>query len=135
MNFMIRLEKSLMPGLYKFNGQNQVGFEIAKPTECIKQVIFNNPATIVIWSDGSKTVVKCKNEPYDPEKGLAMCIAKRAMGNTGNYYNIFKKFLPDKTIEKSSTTRKNNGVITREEVIEAVKNFINRSYGTKSVSK
>ena len=28
----------------------------------IRKVIFNDPATIVLWSDGSKTVVKCGPE-------------------------------------------------------------------------
>ena len=59
----------------------------------IKDVIFNPPATIVIWSDDSKTVVKAENETYDPEKGLAMAIAKRALGNQGNYFDTFKKYV------------------------------------------
>ena len=59
----------------------------------IKNVIFNPPATIVFWQDGTKTVVKATNELYDPEKGLAMAIAKRALGNQGNYYNIIKKWV------------------------------------------
>ena len=43
----------------------------------IKNVIFNDPATIVFWNDGTKTVVKCgKNDTFDPEKGLAMAISK-----------------------------------------------------------
>lgn len=59
----------------------------------IKEVIFNDPATIVIWADGEKTVVKCQNgEPYDPEKGLAMAITKRALGNKGNYFDEIKKW-------------------------------------------
>ena len=59
----------------------------------IKKVIFNDPATIVIWADGEKTVVKCQNnEPYDPEKGLAMAITKRALGNKGNYFDQIKKW-------------------------------------------
>ena len=63
--------------------------------EKIKKVIFNDPATIVFWRDGSKTVVKAQpEEEFDPEKGLAMAIAKKALGNEGNYYNTFKKFLP-----------------------------------------
>lgn len=61
---------------------------------CIKKVIFNDPATIVLWTDGAKTVVKCDGEKYDPEKGLAMAICKKALGNKGNYYEVFKKWLP-----------------------------------------
>lgn len=61
----------------------------------IKDVIYNDPATIVFWEDGTKTVVKCKNEKFDPEKGLAMAFSKKMLGNKGNYYNIFKKWLPE----------------------------------------
>ena len=59
----------------------------------IENVIFNGPATIVFWSDGTKTVVKCNNDPYDKEKGLAMAIVKKFLGNEGNYYNVFRKWL------------------------------------------
>lgn len=62
----------------------------------IKKVIFNNPATIVFWADGTKTVVKCgEDDFYDAEKGLAMAISKKALGNQSNYYKTFKKHLPE----------------------------------------
>ena len=64
----------------------------------IKNVIFNDTATIVFWSDGTKTVVKCgKNDIYDPEKGLAMAVAKKYLGTNkshSNYMDEFKKWLP-----------------------------------------
>lgn len=55
----------------------------------IKNVIFNPPATIVFWADGTKTVVKAHGEEFDPEKGLAMAISKKALG-TGYYPEIKK---------------------------------------------
>lgn len=62
----------------------------------IKNVIFSNPATIVFWEDGTKTVVKCqKGDIYDKEKGLAMAIAKKALGTNkskSNYYDVFEKW-------------------------------------------
>ena len=62
----------------------------------IKDVIFNKPATIILWADGTKTVVKCQEgEGYDPEKGMAMAISKKALGNKGNYCEVFKKWLPE----------------------------------------
>ena len=61
----------------------------------IEKVIFNDPATIILWSNGEKTIVKCGDgETFDPEKGLAMAIVKYVYGNKGNYYNEFKKWLP-----------------------------------------
>lgn len=61
----------------------------------IEKVIFNDPATIVFWSDGTKTVVKCANEEFDKEKGLAMAICKRVLGNKGNYFNEFRKWIKE----------------------------------------
>jgi len=58
----------------------------------ITDVIFNDPATIVFWADGTKTVVQAHDEKFDKEKGLAMAIAKKTLGNKGNYFNVFKKF-------------------------------------------
>lgn len=65
-------------------------------TPDIKNVIFNDPATIVFWADGTKTVVKAQDgDIFDPEKGLTMAITKKALGNKGNYCNELKKWLPE----------------------------------------
>ena len=49
--------------------------------------LFNDPATIVFWTDGTKTVVKCrKGDKWDAEKGLAMACAKKLMGNRDGYH-------------------------------------------------
>lgn len=62
----------------------------------IKKVIFNDPCTIILWSDKTKTIVKCgEDEEYDSEKGMAMAISKKFLGNKGNYYETFKKWLPE----------------------------------------
>lgn len=62
-------------------------------TPFIVDVIFNEPATIVFWSDGTKTVVKAQNgEKFDKEKGLAMAIIKKSLGNKGSYFNEIKKW-------------------------------------------
>lgn len=62
----------------------------------IKNVIFNEPATIVMWADGTKTIVKCQNgDVYSKETGLAVAIAKKALGNKGNFNEVFKKWIPE----------------------------------------
>lgn len=67
----------------------------------IKKVIFNDPATIVFWSNGDKTVVKCcENDVYDPEKGLAMAICKYVFGNGNDFHRVFKDWLPEETDEE-----------------------------------
>lgn len=66
----------------------------AMSTAAIKDVIFAPPATIVYWSDGTKTVVKCsEKDVFDPEKGLAMAIAKRCGGNKGSYYREIQNWV------------------------------------------
>lgn len=58
----------------------------------IKNVIFHEPATIVYWEDGTKTVVICQEgDIYDEEKGLAMAISKKALGNNHAAGGRFKK--------------------------------------------
>lgn len=75
----------------------------------IKDIIFNPPATIVFWSDGTKTVVKADGEAYDPEKGIAMAISKKLMGdNKYEYYHTFLHWLKkwnkqQENIEKETT--------------------------------
>ena len=53
-----------------------------------KPPIFNPPATICYWTDGTKTVVKCQEgDPYSPEAGLALCYMKKILGNTSKDLN------------------------------------------------
>lgn len=62
-------------------------------TPGIRKVVFNPPATIVLWDDDTKTVVKCgENDMFDPEKGLSMAITKKALGNTGHYFETIKRW-------------------------------------------
>lgn len=73
-----------------------IDVDISKPKCTITKVIFNDPVTIVFWSDGTKTIVKCREaDIYDKEKGLAMAISKKLWGNKGNYYEVFKKWIPE----------------------------------------
>ena len=62
----------------------------------VKKVIFNDPATIVYWKDGTKTVVKCQNGDYfDPEKGFAMAFLKKCWGNKGNFNDKLIKIMKE----------------------------------------
>lgn len=57
----------------------------------IKKIIFNPPATIIFWKDGSKTVVKCDGEAFDPEKGMAMAISRKVLGDSYDYCPAYPK--------------------------------------------
>lgn len=65
-----------------------------KPMPEITQVIFQKDYTIVVWADKERTIVKCSEEDFDKEKGLAMAIAKRFMER-----NKFKKLLNTAVIQ------------------------------------
>lgn len=91
----------------------------------IERVIFNPPATIVFWSDGKKTVVKCsKNESFDPEKGLAMAIVKRTQGNCEDYYKGISKWCGDASAQKAKEKSKNDILNDVLELIASAKNTI-----------
>lgn len=47
----------------------------------------------------TKTFVKAVYDEFDPEKGLAMAIAKKALGNKYSYFDVIKKWV-DKYLEK-----------------------------------
>lgn len=55
----------------------------------IVNVIFNGPATIVFWRDGTKTVVKCtKGDTFSEDAGVALCIVKKMMGDS--FHRVLK---------------------------------------------
>lgn len=62
----------------------------------IEKVIFNDPATVVIWSDGTKTIVKTrqkgrKKDKFSKEYGLAIAIAKKYCGNRCRFLKLVKE--------------------------------------------
>lgn len=65
----------------------------------IADVIFNDPATIVVWTDGAKTVVRCQEgDAYDKRTGLLLCIAKRSFGNGGVYNDVLNRYAPEEPL-------------------------------------
>lgn len=90
------IEKALCSTNYKDVSKLGLVFNSHPTRPSIKNVYFNNPATVVLWDDGTKTVVKCQDgDTYSKETGLALCVAKKAMGNKGNYNDIFRKWIPE----------------------------------------
>lgn len=64
-----------------------------KPTPKITNVIFNPPATIVFWSDGTKTIAKCEPcDKFDKEKGLMMAILKKEH-KASHIIDVFDKYI------------------------------------------
>lgn len=101
--------------------------------EKIKKVIFNDPVTVVLWNDGTKTIVKCEGEEFDPEKGLAMAIAKKYLGtnkNRSNYYDAFKKWIPE---NKTKVELTSEGLTFTFENGSEVTKRLGKIFGTPTV--
>lgn len=80
-------EKEVRKWLVGIDNANKL---ITKPIP--DRVIYNDPATIIIWKDGSKTVVKCmEGDEYDPEKGFAMAYLKKVLGK--DYGATMRKYV------------------------------------------
>ena len=95
--FEIKLvyEKPILHHIYANNNLFFSPSEINNIPE-VKKVIFNDPATIVYWKDGTKTVVKCqKGDYFDPEKGFAMAFLKKCWGNKGNFNDKLRKIIKE----------------------------------------
>lgn len=94
-------------------GKCEVKFNLG---DKIKDVKFSGPATIVFWTDGTKTVVKCrKGDKFDPEKGIAMACAKKLLGNEDGYHKDLEKYLT-----KNKTTNGGIESMDTEEIRRAV---------------
>ena len=97
---LIRSSQNILKGESNMKNTNNK----PTPSNPIKQVIFNGPATIVYWKDGCKTIVKCQEGAVnDHEKGLAMAVVRHYFCDIlgmSRYDGIFKKYLPKETKEK-----------------------------------
>ena len=92
----------------------------------IKNVIFNDPLTIIVWSDGTKTFVRAsENDAYDPEKGMALAIAKKAMGNKYSYHDEIRKWI-DKDKERKTNKEKEKKSVDLS-LLPSSKEIINNS--------
>lgn len=61
----------------------------------IKEVIYNDPAVVVIWNDGTKTVSKCDyGDNFNPEFGLILCVLKKVVGND-QVAKLLMNWVPD----------------------------------------
>ena len=61
----------------------------------MKKVVFNDPATVIYWTDGTKTLVKCQpGDRFDPLLGFLLAVFKKSAGNKSNYNNALRRIVP-----------------------------------------
>lgn len=80
----------------------------------IKQIIHNPPATIIIWENGHKSVVKCMDtDTYNPEQGIAMCLLKEMLSEDG--YRELKKIMCETSTDFNARKKMNNETEDKED--------------------
>lgn len=66
----------------------------------IKRVIYHKPATVIVWKDGTKSVVKCDEvDEYSKEVGYLLCVLKKILPNKA-FYNILETFYTNKGVRE-----------------------------------
>lgn len=69
--------------------------------DSIEKVIFNPPATVILWNDGTKTVVKnSPGDDFDPYFGFVTAYAKHAFGNNSKIKKLLKEKSNIKELKK-----------------------------------
>jgi predicted heme/steroid binding protein len=59
----------------------------------VDHIIYNAPATIVFWKDGTKTVVKCmEGTPFNPYYGFVCALAKKVYGSNSLISRIVDEY-------------------------------------------
>lgn len=72
-----------------------------------KTLVFDPPYTIVHWNDGTKTIVKCKeDEQFVEEVGFASALMKKIFGERNKYLKI---------VENAHRVKKNKKVRKQKE--------------------
>lgn len=83
----------ILKALHPFSYPNLIP---QKHVPVAKQIIFNDPATIICWEDGTKTVVKVmEGDTFDEHYGVAMAFMKKMFG-TSHFKKMIKKLSKEK---------------------------------------
>lgn len=91
----------------------------------IKKIIFNDPATIIIWSDKSKTVVKCmEGDTWDPEKGFMAAYLTKILGQK-RFHSELKKHVKPQVEMESDLIASNISGISGEEILKFITDAFN----------
>ena len=93
----------------------------------IKEIIYNDAATIVYWTDGTKTVVKCnENDEYSEYSGFVAAVAKKMYGGA----NAINRLIDSKkTIRGNGLGQPFRSKKTFEEILNEAAEKVAKEYG------
>ena len=90
----------------------------------IEKVIFNGPATIVVWKDGTKTIVKCEEgTTYSKEEAIDQAILKKLFTTNSHHKRVLKDLISEKSVEQIDKKKLKKGHTNY--IQEAVADYIN----------
>lgn len=83
----------------------------------IKKIIVNDKTTIVLWWDGTKTIVRpSANDNYDLEAAVCAAIAKKIYGTN----SAFKRMIKEKTVIQENKKNEENN-----QFLKTLRDFLN----------
>ncbi len=96
------------PGLY--SNWRASACKVTYPVKYhVERIIYNDPATIVFWKDGTKTVVKrSEGEKFNKYYAFCAALAKKVLGNNTQVNKIVASGT-DQTPKKKETAKKKPG--------------------------
>ena len=90
--------KNNLGGSFSYFDENGYAKEVY-----ITRILYNNPATIVFWSDGTKTITKAiGGDAYSKEVGLMVCVMKKTLGG-----DALATLIKNWVVEEKEVTLKN----------------------------
>lgn len=115
------------------------GREIVWKGISVDRIIFNDPATIVFWKDGTKTVVKCqKGQTFNPYFGFCAAMAKKLYGSNSMLNRIVDTYYKeeDPRKDKCAWCVNSNNEVKEEPCVKCKVNMQNENKkGLKSYWK
>lgn len=107
-------------------------FNIPRIVPEITRVIFSEPATIVFWADGDKTIVKSDEvDGYWEHIGLASAVVKKAFGGRSKWLRHFKDM--KKELNKLPFTDDVNKIMFDE--FDLALHYMDKLYGENNFCK
>ena len=105
-------------------GLGDVETELVIEPPSIEKIIFNDPVTVVFWSDGDKTLVRCnENDKFSEYYGVVAAITKKFVGNAKKIRKIID--------EKGKRTHKNAMLMEFEHASERITEQLEPKYEPK----
>lgn len=97
--------------------------EMKTVEDAIKKVIFNGDRTIIFWTNGTKTIVKCSDgDEFDYYSGFCAALAKKIFGSTTKA----RRFMESKMVDQHS--KEEQSFNSRQDDLDIFKDGIRSLY-------